>query len=229
MSDLELLKQQIETLFLHDDGRLLCVNEPDKPAAPRFFLGRTLQGNVWRFRRNLPEEVVRALGALARLEPVSERLEAEPVYLRAFQNVLHEHGAVQQVWSGPAYRFPKSFRSAQHLGVVQVTDANANVLSDFPYQETMLEAVQPCVALLQGGQAVSVCCSARTSAGAAEASLETLGAFRGRGYAAAVVTSWAAAVRAAGRTPLYSTSWDNPGSQGVAKKLGLKMYASDLH
>ena len=47
-------------------------------------------------------------------------------------------------------------------------------------------------------------------------------------HAAAVVAAWAAAVRASGRLPLYSTSWDNVASQGVARKLGLVLYGADL-
>ena len=56
----------------------------------------------------------------------------------------------------------------------------------------------------------------------------TLEGYRGRGDAAAVVSGWAAAVREGGKTPLYSTSWDNEASKGVARKLGLVLYGTDL-
>jgi predicted GNAT family acetyltransferase len=72
-----------------------------------------------------------------------------------------------------------------------------------------------------------MCFSSRTSAYAAEAGVETAPEFRGRGYASAVVTRWAEVVRQSGRRPLYSTSWDNLASQGVAKKLGLILYGED--
>jgi hypothetical protein len=42
-----------------------------------------------------------------------------------------------------------------------------------------------------------------------------------------VTAAWAAAIRASGRIPLYSTSWSNTGSLAVARKLGLSVYASD--
>jgi hypothetical protein len=32
-----------------------------------------------------------------------------------------------------------------------------------------------------------------------------------------------------GRTPLYSTSWENEASLALAKKLGLPQYGVDLH
>lgn len=228
MTDLELLHRQVETLFLlGDTGRLRCVNEPDEPEAPRFFLGRTKGGNLWRFRDDLSAEVVQALEAVAKLEPVTHDLETEVTYFAALRDVLKNHEPVRQVWSGPAYRFPETFSLTS--GAVRITDANAAVLEgNFPELKANLSACEPCVAVIQDGQAVAVCCSARTSSGAAEAGLETLGAFRGRGYAAAVVTGWAAAVKETGKTPLYSTSWDNEASKGVARRLGLILYGTDL-
>ena len=75
---------------------------------------------------------------------------------------------------------------------------------------------------------MAVCCSSRVTGRAAEAGVNTLEGYRGRGYAPAAVAAWAAAVRASGRLPLYSTSWDNVASQGVARKLGLVLYGADL-
>ncbi len=228
-TDLELMEQQAQTLFLRNDAkRLLYVNEPDKPEAPRFFLGRTKQGNIYRFRHDLPEPLINHLEALVALEPIPRALHEEPVYLTAFRDVLHEHSAVQQVWTGPAYRFSREVRWPP--GVVRITDANADLLDEgFADWRTDLATCQPCAVVVRENRAVSLCCSARTSAFAAEAGLETLAAFRGRGYAAKAVEGWAAAVRETGRTPLYSTSWDNVASQGVANKLGLTMYGADLH
>ena len=228
MTDLELLNRQIDTLFRHDSaGRLRCVNEPAEPEAPRFFLGRTTAGNVWRFRHDLPAEVVGALEALARLEPVPHALEPDVTHFAALREVLENHQPVRRIWSGPAYRFPETLGPAS--ATVRVTDSSAEVLeSGFPELRANLSACEPCVAALQDGQAVSVCCSARTSAGAAEAGLETLEKYRGRGYAAAVVSGWAAAVRELGKTPLYSTAWGNEASKGVARRLDLVLYGTDL-
>ena len=49
----------------------------------------------------------------------------------------------------------------------------------------------------------------------------------GRGFASAAVAAWAAALRERGRLPLYSTSWENLASQGVARKLGMVAYGED--
>lgn len=227
-TDLELMEQQAQTLFLQDEAkRLLYVNEPDKPEAPRFFLGRTKQGNLCRFRYDLPEPLIEHLEALAALEPTSRALHEEPAHLAAFRDVLHEHSAVRRVWTGPAYRFPEV---RWPPGVVRITDANADLLDEgFADWRADLATCQPCVVVVRENRAVSLCCSARTSAFAAEAGVETLAAFRGRGYAAEAVEGWAAAVRETRRTPLYSTSWDNVASQGVADKLRLTMYGTDFH
>ncbi len=228
LTDLELIKQQAQTLFLQDEAkRLLYVNEPDKPEAPRFFLGRTKQGNIYRFRHDLPGPLIKHLEALAASEPISRALHEKPAHMAAFEDVLHEHSAVRRVWTGPAYRFSEVRWSP---GVVRITDANADLLDEgFADWRADLATCQPCVVVVRENRAVSLCCSARTSAFAAEAGVETLAAFRGRGYAAEAVQGWAAAVRETGRTPLYSTSWDNVASQGVANKLGLTMYGTDLH
>ena len=60
------------------------------------------------------------------------------------------------------------------------------------------------------------------------AGVETVEAYRGRGYARAVTAVWAAALRSEGRLPLYSTSWDNVASQRVAGALGAVQYAVDF-
>jgi hypothetical protein len=41
------------------------------------------------------------------------------------------------------------------------------------------------------------------------------------------VAGWAAAMRQRGVIPLYSTSWANVASQGVARKLGMVCYGDD--
>jgi RimJ/RimL family protein N-acetyltransferase len=72
-----------------------------------------------------------------------------------------------------------------------------------------------------------VCFCARITALAAEAGVETVEAFRGQGYASIAVAGWADAVRRRGLIPLYSTSWENVASQGVARKLGMIHYGDD--
>ncbi len=81
--------------------------------------------------------------------------------------------------------------------------------------------------MVRDGAAVSVCFSARIGTGAAAAGVETLPDFRSRGYATAVTAAWGAAIREAGRIPLYSTAWENLASRGVARRAGLIMFGAE--
>jgi RimJ/RimL family protein N-acetyltransferase len=222
------MELQAETLFTHDPlGRICETNEPGARPAPRFFLGRTRHGNLWRFRGDLPGGVIRRLDALASSEPVTADLREPPVHLAGFREALGEHGQVRDSSSGPAYRFPDDIR--QLGSVVHLTEAHAALFTDrFEWLIREVSMVQPCVAVVSEGIAVSVCFSARFGPRAAEAGVETREGFRGRGFATRAVAGWAIAVRELGRLPLYSTSWENLASQGVARRLGLVLYGADL-
>jgi RimJ/RimL family protein N-acetyltransferase len=111
-----------------------------------------------------------------------------------------------------------------------VTSDNATVLS--PYLEDWRNDVSvsvPMAVVLEGGNAISVCCSVRVTPRAHEAGVETHRDFRGRGHAARAVSAWAKMVRDLDRLPLYSTSWENEPSRAVARKLDLIQFGVDLH
>lgn len=226
--DLALLDRQIATLFRLDAaGDLLAINEPDGQTAPRLFLGRTRVGNRWHLRHDLPAALRADLARILATEPVAADLTSEPVTATALRGSLAAHRPLSNEWSGPAWTFPDVL-PRQGIAATLLTDATP-LRRTFPGWAADFATSQPGAAIFQGGEAVAVCFSSRMSAGAAEAGVNTLPAWRGRGYARAVVVAWAAAVRAAGRIPLYSTSWDNAASRGVARSLGLRLYGSDFH
>src|SRR5262249_14238398 len=97
----------------------------------------------------------------------------------------------------------------------------------YPYTADHLEELLPCFAVVHDGAAASICSTFRLTPAAAEAGAATVEPFRGPGYPAAVTAAWAPAIRQSGRIPLYSTSWDNLASQGVARRLGLILYGVD--
>lgn len=224
------MERHVQALFTHDDrGRLRLVNEPDGAEAPRFFLGRTVEGNVWRFRFDLPEGLAEQLEAVCLKEPAAGELQQEPAHFTGYLSLLEKHSSVRKFSMGPAYVFPdRVVRPSREA--VTVTSENTDVLRagfedwlpDVPYR-------RPFLAILHEGRAVSVCCSVRITSEAHEVGVETLDAYRGRGYAADVVAQWANEVRSMGCTPLYSTSWENVSSQRVAKRLGLRQYGIDFH
>jgi GNAT superfamily N-acetyltransferase len=236
-SDRELMELHAEALFTHDvDGDLVRVNERDGAEAPRFFLGLTSAGKVLRYRGDVPAGVRRALGAAADTALLRERAgdsaERTAEQLARFAAILAESAPVRHAEAGVAFAFPErplAFLPAADGSVVRVTEENATLL--YPLLPAWVPAVRPSpplVACAAGGRAVAVCASVRITARAHEAGVETAPAFRGRGYAPAVVTAWAREVRAMGIEPLYSTSWQNAASQAVARKLGLRRFGTDL-
>ena len=228
------MRLQIAALFVQNaNGHLRFVNEPGYPEAeldpaPRFFMGRTPEGHLWRFRRDLPEPLMSDLERLCRAEPATQNLEAEPESAAAIRAALGEHAQVAEEWRGPAYWVPEDVRAPGHA--VLISEENAHLLeAHFPWKLAPRPGFElgPLAAAVAGDSAVSICFCARLTGAAAEAGAETAPGFRGRGHAGAAVALWAAAVRETGRLPLYSTSWQNAASLAVARKLGLRRYGED--
>jgi len=198
-----LLELHAEALFTHDArGRIGFANEPDGKRAPRYFCARSLDAELWRVRDDVADDEPR---------PTLADLKAD----------------------GPAYGFPAALAApAAGLGVVELGPGDFERVRHFGWERHEYArdfAVRaPFFAILDGERAIAHCFSARLTSRAAEAGVTTHGAYRGRGHGPAVVAAWALAIRATGRTPLYSTSWDNTASQAVARKLGLVHYASDF-
>src|SRR5688500_2819861 len=225
----QLMRFHIEALYTHDSqGRMLAVNDPGGAPAPRVFLGRTPHGNVWRIRHDVPEDIAELLNALCAMTDDGERALGAPGDVARFEEVLARSAPVERVWTGPAFHVP--IRLETPTDTIAITNENRALLE--PNFTPWLEDVgtcQPFFAAVSDGQVVSVCGSVRTTRDADEAGVETHPAHRGRGHAPRVVLAWASAVRAAGRLPLYSTSWQNTASRAVARKLGLVQIGSDLH
>lgn len=230
-SDYDLIKIHAAALFAYDAvGRLRYVREPGDPhSPPRFFMGRTLHGNVWHLRHDLPAEVIGDLEQLCRSEPVTPDLRSPPRAAPAIRARLQAHAPVTLEERGPAYWIPESVRAPRD--VVQITKENGQLLeAAFPWLlRRILNGIDvgPVVASVVKGTAVSTCYCARLSPSAAEAGVVTLDAMRGRGYATAAVAGWAAAIRERGLLPLYSTSWENLPSLRVAHKVGMVLYGED--
>lgn len=226
----ELMEAHVRALFTRDErSRLLLVNEPGGgPAAPRLFLGRTPAGNVWRFRVDLPEDLVEELEALCVNEPVRDEPRGVPRHSAAYARLLEAHAPVREVEAGPAYRFAEYAEPSRPTPALTVDDARL-LRGGFADFVTELRDWQPFFAVVEEGRAASVCRSVRVTREAHEAGVETLPEFRGRGYAVDATAAWARAVRLLGAEPLYSTSWENTSSQAVARKLRLVQYGADFH
>lgn len=213
---------QLETLFVLDDrGRIMSTREPRHSPGPAFMLIRGATELAWAVRADLADDVADELDGLAQQEPALAEWEQPPLHARSYQAALQ--GRVS--W-GPAFEFPEATDMA--IGVVGIDDEALLQQHFSGWVAGEIEAgASPVMAVFVDGHPVSVCCCARRSTVAAEAGLETALAFRGRGYAPSVTSAWAIAVRESGRIPLYSTDWDNKSSLAVARKLGLRTYATN--
>ena len=132
------------TLFTYDQsGRMLQVNEPDGDIAPRFFLGRSGERNLWRVRHDMPHDVVQQLDALCRQEPVTDTWTTPPTQFDALCSVLEAHTPIRDIYRGPEYAFPDETLSTSpaHIPVHRLAASDADCLRPhFAYLIPMLIA-----------------------------------------------------------------------------------------
>ena len=223
------MRLHIEALFTHDaNGDMLRVNEPNGPVAPRFFLGRTAEGVVLRFRHDVGRAIRREIEAACEKQLAQPRPLDMPTDPLPYQQILDRAGPVEKTWLGSAFCIPATVQPT--AATVVVMGENAELLR--PLLEAWLPDVgtsQPLVARVVDERAVSLCCSGRRTKPAHEAAVETAIAYRNRGYGSEVVRAWARAVYAAGALPLYSIAWENSASRAVMRKLEVASFGTDLH
>lgn len=226
------MKIQTETLFVHDNnGKMTFVNDPTEPAtrlAPRFFLGITTSGFVYRFRHDLPLLLTTQLEELIQSKQPPNNLKKTTIDTADIEDLLNTHKPIERIWNGPTYYFPKPLSVSPN--VVRADKNNAHLFNaTFPEMIVELDDIQPCMAYVVEGNAVSVCQTVRRSSRADEAGLDTLEKYRGQGYGPLAAAGWAEKIKAEGKIPFYSTSWKNQSSQRVAEKLGLVQFGIDFH
>lgn len=204
--DRDALILQFAAMWTRDpDGLLLEENDASGRLAPLVAVGVTNAGwRVVEVGAAMPDaEAIRSSLERGRGEPD----EAESVHL------LEVAGTGVVTARGPSYLIPPS------LPDVRLEDDAALVWSEEAGSEESPYPTRAAVVL--GGRVVSACCTVRLSDQAAEAGVDTLEDFRGRGFASAATSHWASRMRATGRELFYSTSEDNHASQRVAERLGL--------
>jgi hypothetical protein len=223
----ELMGMHIEAMYKHDERARICsINDWRGGRCPRLYFARTVSGNCWRFRHDLGNELTDALQRLCEGEPVVMDLAAPPVYQADYLRLLGLHAPIESVWSGPAF-----WITSPGCGeAVSIDASNSDLLRgglaawipDVPHQ-------RPFMASVVGDRAVSVCASVRITGRAHAAGVETLPEYRRQGFARDAVAGWARAVGGLEAMPLYSTSWSNRASRGLAASLGLSMFGSEFH
>ena len=209
----------LETLFVLDEShRIVSTREPGATVGPLLCLIRSETQCAWACHASVPEHLEARLNRLAAEEPPALDFRAPPLHADLYAELLG--GRVE---SGPAYLFPESVPQAKDA--VAVADLSVLERHFHGWRPGELAERSPVMAIMDREHAVSVCFCARKSDDAAEAGVETANGYRARGLASRVTAAWAAAIRASGRTPIYSTSWTNTSSQAVARRLGLLICA----
>ncbi len=212
----------MRTLYLLDGrGRIRSTREPNPVPGPLFVLIRAAGGCAWAVHADVGGAVAAEVERLAGDEPPLGDLREAPLHAAEYLALLGG-----RAWSGPAFAFPEVLPDA--AGVVRIEDEAQLGRHFHGWAPGEIAAGRaPVLAVIEDGAPVSVCFCARRTDRLAEAGLETAEAYRRRGHAVRVTAAWAMAVRATGRTPLYSTWWENAASLAVARRLGLRAYASD--
>lgn len=220
LTDLELMRYHTDVLFKHNtDNRITVVNEPPFDIAPLIFIGATKDGRIVRYLNSLNAEIIEKIEQVIRKNPTNL---AEVIKIISLDHTLND------ISFGPTYVFP-DFREKSSIKAIKITYENKELLkSHFPYTFEDFDYKQPCFVIVEDNKVVSICCSARRTSKADEASVYTNEEYRGRGYGVDVTTAWAAEVKKQGRIALYSTSWDNFASQSLARKLNLIQYGTDI-
>lgn len=220
-NDLELMSIQAGVLYLHNHaGCITTINEPTNQPAPRLFWGQTVVGRIVRFRSDVPKHLVNEILQFMDQGDSTEQLVN---VIRA----LEKDREIRGLWMGPAFTFHETVKD--YTDATLVTEDNKYCLEPgFPTLLSELKFRGPCFMVTENNMAVSVCFSARSSDKAAEAGVETLKDYRGKGYAIRVTSAWAQAIRRSRRIPLYSTSWDNYSSLSIARRLSLHLYGTDI-
>ena len=213
----ELLEFYVNTRFVTDcRGDLVPLSGPrQKHKPPLVFVAWNEFEYVYRFRNDVQAEkrqkVERHLGQLQSLAGVKQLPCAEHI-----EAIL----STESSGSGHVYLGLNAIRPQGDA--IRVERENAEVLrAHFESAIDRIEELQPCFAILDQYDAVSVCDTVRRSAQAEEAAVYTIETHRRRQFAVAVTSAWASEVRAKGRIPIYSASQENTASQDVAERVGL--------
>lgn len=217
--DLRLLSEFAETMFASDErGRLIGH-------APQLYLVRTPDSLICRCHADLADLVADALYAIAR-RPRGRPREWACEYAD-YATVLSSVAPLKALRVGLLYRFPAQLGA--DYAAVSIGQDNADLLlGGLDEWRSSVSAGLPMMAVLADGRAVSICASVNASNSAHCAGVETLPAYRGRGFAPQAAAAWATAVRAAGAEPFYGAAFDNEASQGVARRLNLSLIGSEF-
>ena len=219
-------------------GRLSQYPGSDAHAAPRFYFGRTVQGNLWRFSADVPRDVLIDLARWAGLErPLdrggSSRLAPPPLPER-WPHILARLGADPLVGFGSAWAVLKpsdgGLWGPSSVGrVLRLNAGNARMLGkEFAHARNAAMRGDVCFVKLLDGEVVSSChTQCDRASGETELEVFTPEAYRGSGHARDVLWHWVESVRREGGVPVARSSWEDDSFLQFARRSGFKLWGED--
>lgn len=178
-------------------------------------------------RRDVPEALAGELAGLAARESAEAPPQAPPGFDGEYRRLLGMGAAPAEVYVAFVIGGDRPGKKQPEVADIAMLDRRS--LAGFPELVTDLEIGRPGFAVIRDGRAVAVAFTARSGEDGAEAGVETLPAYRGRGYATAVARAWGGAVRRSGRIAFYSAAAGNTASLAVGRKLAGAPYAVMTH
>ncbi len=233
LDPLALAAVHLDLLYERDEARLLFRSRDVSLPTPFLHLTRTTGGNLWLLSAALLEQERSELVEALSQEPVIGDLndmEDRPPVLRGVRALLAAKSARLMDYRGPVFTFPDPLPLTTGNGEILQEPHKALTVPELAWIREATPALHPLSVTRNAmGEIVAVCHSARSTATAVAAGVETAPDYRGRGLAGDVVLCWAAAVRAEDRLPMYGTEWTNHASRAVARKLGLVLWGEDCY
>lgn len=234
-SNLELLQTEIDTLWARDErGRLVGPESHGRRPVPHLLIGAAAEGWALAFGDELPDATARDLQRLFIDEPPAPDPSQPPALLERCERLIEEAvGGDVERRGDLSYLIPPDVRfeveaqiARSDVGVpdrLREQDFERINWTSEEWTELLDGKLGPWAFVMDGDRVVSMCHSARLTELGAEAGTWTDPDYRGRGYAAAATSAWAAQLAPSGRTLFYSTWADNVSSQRVAARLGLPL------
>ena len=224
-SQKELLEIHVRALFTMDsDSKLVSINEPwdSTKIAPRFYIGKTLNGTIiYRFRYDIPEKIINLLENFINGENC-ENNDFSFKYLIEYLRILGTDNYFSEVcYYGKNY-LQEYYNNCNKITVENIKNYELNGLE---WLKDEIMYCQPCFGLIENKQVVSLCMSVRITENAHEAGIETIENYRGRNHAKNVLSAWMKEIQNSNCLALYSTNTKNKSSQRVAEKAFLDKYA----
>ena len=231
--------RRVSHLFAYDaNGRLVSGVGCRGERGPRYYLGRTAQGNVWRFGAGLPPSLVIDLARwsaqerplevkpLARLEPPPD-----PERWPYLMERLADHRPTDCFATCPVLVPPETPPGVgiSRGRVVRFHAVEGPLLDPiFAASAAAVASGAACFVKLFEGEILASCHTKRLdSGGYAELAVLTRGEDRGRGYAREVVQAWADFIRSQGGFPVARPSWQDRAFLKLARRSFFRFWGED--